>query len=63
VNVYLNAVPAPMEGLDIAVTGEALLIKSRSFIDKGLMKLVKDHLILTREGKLFADGIAAELFS
>jgi len=63
VNEYIMTSLRTMEGLDIAVTGEALLIKSRSFIDKGLMKLVKDHLILTREGKLFADGIAAELFS
>ncbi|MCK7558881.1 radical SAM family heme chaperone HemW [Chitinophaga sedimenti] len=36
---------------------------SEDFIAKGLMRLDSNILRLTREGKFFADGIAAELFS
>lgn len=34
----------------------------RKFIEAGKMELRESSLVLTREGKLFADGIAAELF-
>jgi oxygen-independent coproporphyrinogen-3 oxidase len=42
--------------------GLELLQVSRKFIEEG--KLIKENnfLKLTQEGKLFADGIAAELF-
>ena len=36
--------------------------KACVFTAKGQLLIVEHHLILTREGKLFADGIAAELF-
>lgn len=39
-----------------------LLQESQAFIDTGKMRFHDEHLQLTREGKLFADGIAAELF-
>ena len=32
------------------------------YLERGLVKFENDCLILTKEGKLFADGIAAELF-
>lgn len=40
----------------------ALLAASREFIRKGWMRQDDDRLTLTREGKFFADGIAAALF-
>ena len=40
----------------------ALLAASREFIRKGWMRQNDDRLTLTREGKFFADGIAAALF-
>ncbi|TWW01734.1 radical SAM family heme chaperone HemW [Chitinophaga pinensis] len=41
---------------------DILLKMSRTFIDKGWMILRNDTLILTPEGRLFADGIASDLF-
>ncbi|SFN71663.1 oxygen-independent coproporphyrinogen-3 oxidase [Chitinophaga sp. YR627] len=41
---------------------DTLLQLSRTFIDKGWMVLRNDTLVLTPEGRLFADGIAADLF-
>ena len=37
-------------------------VRSQKFIDEGKMIIKENKLILTKEGKLFADGIAAELF-
>ena len=55
-----------MEGLDLNqvedVVGHELRTGSRKFIERGLIAEEKDHLKLTKEGKLLADGIAAELF-
>jgi oxygen-independent coproporphyrinogen-3 oxidase len=39
-----------------------LLAASKKFIESGKLILKENKLILTKEGKLFADGIAAELF-
>ncbi len=41
---------------------DTLLQLSRTFIDKGWMVLRNDNLVLTPEGRLFADGIASDLF-
>lgn len=41
---------------------DTLLKLSRTFIDKGWMVLHNDTLVLTPEGRLFADGIASDLF-
>jgi len=35
---------------------------SKPYIQSGKMAIINNHLILSREGKLFADGIAAALF-
>ncbi len=43
-------------------TASLLRRLSERLIREGLMKEEHDHLILTQEGKLFADGIAADLF-
>jgi len=32
------------------------------YINSGLLLLREEHLVLTKEGKLLADGIAADLF-
>jgi oxygen-independent coproporphyrinogen III oxidase len=37
--------------------------EAKPFIDAGKMQLNNDYLQLTQEGRLFADGIAAELFT
>jgi len=52
-----------MEGIQLQAANKELLSKSQKFINSGLMKLENNSLILTKEGKLLADGIAAELFS
>ncbi len=41
---------------------DILLKESSTFIDKGWMILRNDALVLTPEGRLFADGIASDLF-
>jgi oxygen-independent coproporphyrinogen-3 oxidase len=60
-----------MEGTDVIYVKEkfgaeaaAELIKnSLKYIEKHLLKNEKDRLILMEDGKLFADGIAADLFA
>jgi oxygen-independent coproporphyrinogen-3 oxidase len=65
-NEYIMTSLRTWEGLDLnkveEVVGEELRAVSRKFIERGLMIEESDHLKLTREGKLLADGIAAELF-
>jgi hypothetical protein len=39
-----------------------MLDKAGKYISSGLLKPEKQSLVLTREGKLLADGIAASLF-
>lgn len=39
-----------------------LIQKSRKYIDSGIIRLENNTLLLTKEGKLLADGVAAELF-
>jgi len=65
-NEYIMTSLRTMEGLDLNVAedavGNQLRTGSRKFIERGLMTEEKGHLKLTSEGKLLADGIAAELF-
>jgi oxygen-independent coproporphyrinogen-3 oxidase len=69
-NEYIMTSLRTVEGLDIQYVtnrfGEAaattLQQLGKSFIDAGKLQWYNNHLQLTREGKLFADGIAAELF-
>jgi oxygen-independent coproporphyrinogen-3 oxidase len=66
VNEYIMTSLRTIEGLDLNQVEEAvgyeLSVISKKFIDRGLMVEEQNHLMLTKEGKLFADGIAAELF-
>jgi oxygen-independent coproporphyrinogen III oxidase len=69
-NEYLMTSLRTMEGLSLYHVAEhwnketAAAIKKDAaiFLEKGTMTASNDHLILTDEGKLLADGIAAELF-
>jgi oxygen-independent coproporphyrinogen-3 oxidase len=65
-NEYIMTSMRTMEGLKLEkldkITGDKLKAASQKFIDAGLMRSVSNSLILTKEGKLLADGIAADLF-
>lgn len=65
-NEYILTSLRTMEGLDLKkFSPEAkneLETASKKFIERGLIKQEHEYLILTNEGKLLADGIAADLF-
>ena len=69
-NEYIMTSLRTMEGLDLDLVSEKFRVPSREKLVVGSGKwvvggklLIKgSKLILTREGKLFADGIAADLF-
>lgn len=69
-NEYVMTSLRTIEGIAVALVKENfgvnqaayLLNSSIKFIEKGWMINAGENLVLTREGKLFADGIAAELF-
>ena len=68
-NEYIMTSLRTMEGINLEVihsgmqdTSNVLLNKSKKFIDTGLLKFENNSLTLTKEGKLLADGIAADLF-
>ncbi|TMI70240.1 MAG: radical SAM family heme chaperone HemW [Bacteroidetes bacterium] len=66
-NEYIMTSLRTIEGLDLSrlddITRGKLQAIAKKYIDAGLMKRNDDFLVLTKEGKLLADGIAAELFS
>jgi len=69
-NEYIMTSLRTIEGLSIekAVAGfgkhfgEKILLSAKKYEDSNKLTCQKAHLILTDEGKLFADGIAADLF-
>ena len=65
-NEYIMTSLRTIEGLDLGQLGDAegygVRVSSKKFIEGGLILEEQNHLKLTREGKLLADGIAAELF-
>ena len=69
-NEYIMTSLRTTEGIDtgnvVSKFGEAnlkaLLTKCEKHIQTEKIKTEKDNIVLTREGKLFADGIAADLF-
>jgi oxygen-independent coproporphyrinogen-3 oxidase len=65
-NEYIMISLRTVEGLDLSKitreTSDKLQQASRKYRDQGLLKLDNNFLQLTREGKLLADGIAADLF-
>ena len=65
-NEYIMTSLRTMEGLNLEQLDEEertkLLSAANRFLESGLMKREGNSLILTREGKLLADGIASSLF-
>jgi oxygen-independent coproporphyrinogen III oxidase len=65
-NEYIMTALRTKEGLDLdklpGSLSHELRAASKKFIESGKLILKENKLILTKEGKLFADGIAAELF-
>ncbi len=66
INEYIMTSLRTMEGLELdKITRDLrdeLRAAGKKFIDEGKMILKENKLILTKEGKLFADGIASALF-
>ena len=70
INEYIMTSLRTMEGISLPFLSKQwneklsddILHDSQRWIKKNQMKQDEDHLVLTNEGKLFADGIAAELF-
>jgi oxygen-independent coproporphyrinogen-3 oxidase len=65
-NEYIMTSLRTMEGLDLTRMNnedqQTLRSSSKKYIDNKLLMENKNHLQLTKEGKLLADGIAADLF-
>ena len=75
VNEYIMTSLRTAEGLDLEriwsqesgpdsyrVRSQEFIARSQKFINEGKIILKENKLLLTKEGKLFADGIAADLF-
>ena len=69
-NEYIMTSLRTMEGLDLKEIEKNFSLKERieiesaanKYLAKKLLRNIDEKLILTNEGKLFADGIAADLF-
>jgi len=65
-NEYIMTSLRTMEGLDLGKIDEKekekFLSSAAKYINSGLLKSMNNSLVLTNEGKLLADGIAAALF-
>ena len=69
-NEYIMTSLRTIEGLDLGHVSKTfgeeksgvIKLAANKYISTGKLKSVNQNLILTREGKLFADGIAADLF-
>ena len=66
INEYIMTAIRTKEGIAIdklsGSVSHELQVASKKFIESGKLILRENKLLLTKEGKLFADGIAAELF-
>jgi oxygen-independent coproporphyrinogen-3 oxidase len=65
-NEYIMTAMRTMEGLKLDLIPETkreeLITTSKKYFDSNLMIMENNSLVLTKEGRLLADGIAAELF-
>jgi oxygen-independent coproporphyrinogen III oxidase len=65
-NEYIMTAMRTAEGISLSKfkkeEADTLLKKCNRYLESNLMKLENNYLILTKEGKLLADGIAADLF-
>lgn len=69
INEYIMTSLRTAEGMNLdvleeqfAVSSKEITGKAEKYINNNLLKLGNNSLLLTREGKLLADGIAADLF-
>ena len=70
VNEYIMTSLRTMEGISLshittrwgAHWAEGVKKESMKHASRGMVRYDNDHIILTREGKLYADGIAADMF-
>jgi oxygen-independent coproporphyrinogen-3 oxidase len=66
VNEYIMTALRTTEGIDLEKLtlneADSILLKSKRYLDAALVKKDNKRLLLTRKGKLLADGIAAGLF-
>lgn len=70
-NEYVMTSLRTMEGLSLDHVEKTfgkekrvqLLVMGDKYLKTGKLILLNEHLVLTKEGKLFADGIAGDLFS
>ena len=70
-NEYIMTSLRTLEGLDLQTIQRNFSLKERNriensiihYVNKGMIIYAGENLILTNEGKLFADGIAADLFA
>jgi oxygen-independent coproporphyrinogen-3 oxidase len=70
-NEYIMTALRTMWGIDLDKVSSSFDIEQvnqiskqiQPFVDKGLATIDKKNIVLTQKGKLFADGIAAELFT
>lgn len=70
-NEYIMTSLRTMEGLDLDFVSKnfgdketyKITVTAGKYVSAGKVKMANGKLILTKEGKLFADGIAADLFS
>jgi oxygen-independent coproporphyrinogen-3 oxidase len=69
-NEYIMTSLRTMEGLDLDFVEkkfgrescDKILVESTKYQEEGKLKIAANKIILTKEGKLFADGIASDLF-
>ena len=69
-NEYIMISLRTLEGCDLAMAEKrfgsevALLMRSKAerYISEGTMRYYENRLVLSPEGRLLADGIAADLF-
>ncbi len=70
INEYIMTGLRTIEGIDLYLlknlSGEkifaGIIYDAQKFIQRNLMERKNGSLVLTQKGKLFADGIAADLF-
>jgi len=61
-NEYIMTSLRTIEGMDINRVGPEILPRLEKYITEGYLVRKADRILLTDQGKLLADGIAADLF-
>jgi oxygen-independent coproporphyrinogen III oxidase len=61
-NEYIMISLRTIEGMDMNRLPKDVIAKSKKFAERGLLTITSNSIILTKEGRLLADGIASDLF-